>query len=672
MLFYRVEATILAAEPLPQPRDREAYRTFVGGFAEKSESDYQNHAQSRCFFATGAKEYLMTFGAIFTDIDDVKKAFSSYAKSCGLKTQTVQVEEVTFDAIKSMLRTADRADFIKDDDDILKHFEIDRLGSRYGSVDFGEAILDTGKTKEQLLSAARELLADDTLSPEIERIFQGRPSSRAKEHPVHYLLRCDEKSVRKDVCRVLLEALYANGRIQSRRFCYMDFSAESGRPDASYDALYKSCEMGAVLVRYDGGGNDDGPLAKAGGDVIVGLCDTALKYRNTVLTVFCLPAENAKVKEAFLENLRYISLIELYEDRVSGEKARAHLQTLAGKANIRADKKLYAALESDGKPFTASELNQMFSEWYDKKLRTTVFPQYKDTATAKHELAKARPKGSAIEELNQMVGLKAAKDVIQKALSYYKLQQMYKDRGICQSRPAMHMVFSGNPGTAKTTVARLFAQIMRDNGVLSKGNLYEVGRSDLVGKYVGWTAQIVKEKFLAARGSVLFIDEAYSLVDDSDRMYGDEAINTIVQEMENNRDNMIVIFAGYPDRMEQFLRRNPGLRSRIAFHVPFDDYSTAELVSIADLIAKGSGIHFTDAARDRLTGVLGEARCTPDFGNGRYVRNVIELAKLEQANRIVKMDCEKVTSEVLHTLIPDDIVTPLQVRAERSCRIGFI
>ena len=130
----------------------------------------------------------------------------------------------------------------------------------------------------------------------------------------------------------------------------------------------------------------------------------------------------------------------------------------------------------------------------------------------------------------------------------------------------MHMVFTGNPGTAKTTVARLFARILKENGVLSKGDLIECGRSDLVGKYVGWTAVQVKNMFKKAKGSVLFIDEAYSLCDDRSGSYGDEAINTIVQEMENNRDDMVVIFAGYPKEMNDFLDRNPGLRSRIAFH----------------------------------------------------------------------------------------------------------
>ncbi len=316
-------------------------------------------------------------------------------------------------------------------------------------------------------------------------------------------------------------------------------------------------------------------------------------------------------------------------------------------------------------------MKSLFEEWYNHKLLHSIYPQYAEAKISSKEIVKAKPKGSAIDELNEMVGLKEAKAVIDKALNYYKVQKLYKDKGISTDKPAMHMVFTGNPGTAKTTVARLFAEIMRDNGLLTKGDLYEVGRADLVGKYVGWTAQIVKAKFKDAKGSVLFIDEAYSLIDDKDGLYGDEAINTIVQEMENNRENMIVIFAGYPDKMEQFLNRNPGLRSRIAFHVPFHDYDTDELVAIAERIACKSNLRFTKESYNKLFSVLDTARKTADFGNGRYVRNLIEQARMEQANRIVQMDYENVTETALQTLTADDIPMHAPPHNAKNYKIGF-
>lgn len=235
----------------------------------------------------------------------------------------------------------------------------------------------------------------------------------------------------------------------------------------------------------------------------------------------------------------------------------------------------------------------------------------------------------------------------------------------------MHMVFTGSPGTAKTTAARLFARIMKENGLLSVGNLYDVGRAGLVGRYVGWTAKNVKDKFAQAKGSVLFIDEAYSLLDDRGGSYGDEAINTIVQEMENNREDMVVIFAEYPKEMEEFLSRNPGLRSRIAFHVPFADYNAEELYAIGELVAKKKGLRFATSVRDKLLPILETAGKIPDFGNGRYVRSLIEKAAMKQAGRLVNMDVDLVTGEEISTLTAEDFDVLGEAMKRERKKIGF-
>ena len=271
-----------------------------------------------------------------------------------------------------------------------------------------------------------------------------------------------------------------------------------------------------------------------------------------------------------------------------------------------------------------------------------------------------------------MVGLTEAKAVIQKALNYYKMQKLYEEKGMKQDNPAMHMIFTGNPGTAKTTAARLFARIMRDNGLLSKGQLVEVGRGDLVGKYVGWTAQTVQAKFREAKGGVLFIDEAYSLADGYKGSYGDEAINTIVQEMENHREDVVVIFAGYPDEMEDFLQKNPGLRSRIAFHVPFADYSTEELCRIAQLMGNHKGVCFDADAQEKLLAVFEEARKKNDFGNGRFVRNILEKAKMNQASRLLEGNFDAITADQIKTIKAEDITPPPEVKKEVKRTIGFV
>lgn len=277
----------------------------------------------------------------------------------------------------------------------------------------------------------------------------------------------------------------------------------------------------------------------------------------------------------------------------------------------------------------------------------------------------------AMDELNSMIGLSDVKEKISSILDYHKAQKIYAARGLQNKKPAMHMSFTGNPGTAKTTVARLFARIMKENYILDTGKFVEVGRKDLVGRFVGWTAKIVEQKFKEAAGGVLFIDEAYSLVDDKNGLFGDEAINTIVQEMENHRDDVIVIFAGYPDRMETFIQRNEGLRSRINHHVAFKDYSVEELCQIAELIAGKENFKLTAAARRKLYNIFETASRNKDFGNGRFARNIIENAKMLHARAVCKLDSKKITNKKLLSLTASDIESPDNKYTEARPRIGF-
>jgi SpoVK/Ycf46/Vps4 family AAA+-type ATPase len=232
------------------------------------------------------------------------------------------------------------------------------------------------------------------------------------------------------------------------------------------------------------------------------------------------------------------------------------------------------------------------------------------------------------------------------------------------------MVFYGNPGTAKTTVARLYAQILKDNACLAHGDLVECGRADLVGKYVGWTAPMVRAKFKAARGSVLFIDEAYSLLDDKDGGFGREAIDTIIQEMENWRDEVVVIFAGYPDLMEEFVNSNPGLRSRISQHVHFKDYDPQELWQITESMADKYGRRLAEGCQQKLMDIYDQVVLTKDFGNGRLVRTMLEQACVNAVARIVLDGQAEPDPEVLTMLYPEDFEQPRQLGGTVK-RIGF-
>ena len=279
--------------------------------------------------------------------------------------------------------------------------------------------------------------------------------------------------------------------------------------------------------------------------------------------------------------------------------------------------------------------------------------------------------GDARQKLEQMIGLESVKKVINKAAANFKFNKLCMERGISKDKASLHMVFTGNPGTAKTTVARLFANILKDEKVLSSGIFVETGRADLVGDHVGSTAKLVKRKFKEAQGGVLFVDEAYSLCDGHTGGFGDEAINTLVQEMENHREDVIVIFAGYPKPMEEFLDRNPGMKSRIAFEVQFEDYTVDELVDIAKLMVSDKNMSITEEAIAKLRSNFEIVSKSEDYGNGRYVRKMLEEAEMNLAERCFRYDASDITDELLTTIEAEDIPETKLNDASSKIRIGF-
>ena len=634
----------------------------------KAATEEYNEKQGEHFcFVPSINQNGVTVGMITTKQMDPVKTAKRFIESIGLRTKELRAEEITFSTLQSALRQADRQDYIQDDDEVLGMFGLEALGR---SMRFGENLAREKCTQEELAELTQKQLAEETLTPELARIYAGKNKYRALGHPVHYLVETDNHDTRRELCRILLDALYACGRMENRRYAFVDFRPGENYSLMGYETLYKSSVGGAVLVRYLGGDQVEEENASDENRIIEHICRMARTYRNSVLTVVCLPRACKRIKAQLYEGMDTMSFVEVREDLLSCERAEAQLRSLAKEHHVRVDKKLLATLEA-GRSYLATELKPIFDEWYNTKLKTSVYPQYKDIGTACKTAAEAKPRGTAYDELTEMIGLADAKAVMKKALNYYKMQQLYAQKGVKRNTPAMHMVFTGNPGTAKTTAARLFARIMRENGLLPKGHLVEVGRGDLVGKFVGWTAQTVQAKFKEAVGGVLFIDEAYSLVDDRGGSYGDEAINTIVQEMENYRSELVVIFAGYPQQMEDFLAKNPGLRSRVAFHVPFADYSSEELCGITRLITEKNGMKIEQAALEKLAAVYESARTRSDFGNGRYVRNIFEQAKMNQASRLMEKDFDSITTEDVVTITADDIVTPEAAPKTEKRRVGF-
>ena len=242
-------------------------------------------------------------------------------------------------------------------------------------------------------------------------------------------------------------------------------------------------------------------------------------------------------------------------------------------------------------------------------------------------------KRNYMDELQALVGIKSAKDQVKKILAFAKMRKAMEEKGEQLEPITLNMEFVGNPGTAKTTVARIVAGVLKEIGIITSGEFIEVGRADLVAQYVGQTAPMVKSVFQRAKGGVLFIDEAYSLLDKGNGRFGDEALNMIVQEMENNRKDTIVIFAGYPDEMDEFFLRNPGLRSRVPFRVRFDDYTTDELSDICELEAGKRGFLIDVKAKELIKEICESSTKNVENGNGRFCRNLVEKAVLNFALR---------------------------------------
>ena len=569
--------------------------------------------------------------------------------------------------------TLERFDSLADD---AFNYDLAHRQQLEGLMNYGEyeGIVRRGYARETLikkLTIKKTAMKNATdnwkhisgLKEEIQRIFSVKTSSY-KGNPVHYAIDVEDAKDRTDIRKLLISCLLTQNRSVLRRVTEIKLSTIAELSNERLTGFLNLQKCGIVIVALYKSFESDNSL----NDLHLAMDELIAQIKRVkrdVLFIFEFSRAAEPTWKYIKSSLMEINFVELKETNLTNEESKSFIDKLAASDNVADRASLLRLIDESS--YSIGDLKSIYSSWYDKHLCTSIYPAYSDLSLCNQDVLK-QTKGNAYQKLSNMIGLDDVRSVITSAIDFSRAQILYEKAGIATSEMTRHMVFYGNPGTAKTTCARLYAQIMKDNGILKKGHLVEVGRKDIVSRYLGGTAPLIKEYFEKADGGVLFIDEAYSLVDDKKGLYGDEAINTIVQEMENKRDSVIVILAGYPEEMETFLSRNPGLRSRISFHVHFRDYTPDELLSILNLFISEAGMELEERAFPKLLHIFEDAAGKKDFGNGRFARNLFEQARLKQASRVLHITSP--TDADIRTLTADDFAEP-EKKEEKRRQIGF-
>lgn len=465
-------------------------------------------------------------------------------------------------------------------------------------------------TLEECRQRAHEILGSSSLYEELDRIYSPENQQIYKGHPVHYLISAGAWGAAEDIYELLIKALYNNKRLISNRITLFREVQRKGYKDSRYQKVIKAGEGGTVIIE--------------------------LKSNEGTGTL---------------------------------QDARNYLTELVEQVNFGTEDKsdVYDYL-AEAETYSVTDIFNAYNAWYGSGLKTHVYRAYREKKSFQVEVTRVPNK--PYDTLQEMIGLTEVKTVIDEIIAASKVVRARERMGLNTQGASFHMMFSGNPGTAKTSVARLLCKILKEESAISSGRFVECGRQDLVAKYVGWTARMVEDKFKEAQGGILFIDEAYALVDSSNT-YGAEAINTVVQMMENYRDSVIVIFAGYSEKMQTFLEQNEGLKSRIAFHLSFPDYSPEELTDILTLMSQKRDYQIDEEAKEYCKELFCNAVKEDNFGNGRYVRNILDQAIIKQSARILKMETrEDISREEICRLKREDFrIHEIVKKSEK--RIGF-
>lgn len=665
MRFYEViaETEYFGDEESAEAKVAEKKKRIV----RKTDAFYRDNEELACAFVVVADDKLEIALCVKKGDADEKSIAASFLEKLEIPYKNLQVKEISMTTYMHGIRAAYRERLISDDDDFAEYAGLETFWCNRDDY-FNDKVADGKKTFAELKDDVTRYHLGDEYKEELDRVLDGKKRRVFLGNPANYFIISRDDAARRVMAQDLIFALYKKGRLQSRRYTIINLM-DSDCTLADLEEFYKVNQGATVYLKVSAGNFPQGEQVRGVLDM-KRVCEVVKKRGTRTLTIFSMDEPSDQCRSKIEDYMTGVPLVVFTDNLYKKEKARDAVLAMAKSENFNISDELLEKLEKSERSYTFGELVETYNVWRAEYMGSEVFPEYKRFVTHVTEDEKSVKRSDAYARLQKMIGLTNAKKVIDGAIDYFRLQKEYRNRGIQFERPAMHMCFTGCPGTAKTTVARLVAEILKDNDILSEGKLIEVGRSQLVGEYVGHTAPRVREAFKRAKGSVLFIDEAYSLVDDRKGSYGSEAINTIVQEMENRREDTLVILAGYPDEMKQLLEWNPGMKSRIAFHVSFDDYTEAELLDITKLIADQRGMMLDKSAEEKLLTIYADARKDKAFGNGRFARNLLEKAKFNQANRLIKQDLRFVSDDEIRTLTAEDFDYETKKEAERQFGFG--
>ena len=525
---------------------------------------------------------------------------------------------------------------------------------------------------EEAIEESKNLMADNSFIEELERIYSDENEKKYYGNPVHYKISASNMDSALEIAKLLAHALKVNNRLEGSRVNRIYEIKEGCYNEDDFRHMFENAQGNIVLFDLAGSNENHGNYASSYEEVIDYFASIISKNHVRTLCIFVENVSHPGFANNFLARVsEEIDIIELKEGSGNRETAVAYMENIAKQNKLEISREEIDEIMPEKSLFTVGEIYEIYNKWFKNGLRNTIYKSYKNCYCI--AVKKDDKTSEPYDELQKMIGLTEIKEVVDEIIDSARIQKLRSEMGMDSYKTSLHMVFTGNPGSAKTTVARLITQIFTKEGILKTGKYVECGRADLIGKYVGWTAKIVRSKFREANGGVLFIDEAYSLVDDSNS-FGDEAISTIVQEMENHRDDVIVIFAGYPEKMKEFLDKNEGLRSRIAFHLDFPDYNAEELLGIMKLMAAKKGYKINSEIEVKCLEIFELAVKQKEFGNGRYARNLLEQAMMAQSKRITKeYKGKKISRKSLTTLKAEDFEVNIskQLKKESNYRIGF-